>query len=99
MSLLVHYTLKSPDHRPAQIAAMQALVSGLKAEGIKGLHYSCFTTPEATEFVGILEYPDEATKQAFLDSASCAIYRATVGPLFANPPQTTDISAFASTRG
>ena len=46
MSLLVHYTLKSPADHDAQTAAMEALVAGLKSEGISGDHYSCFTTDE-----------------------------------------------------
>lgn len=99
MSLLVHYTLKSADGHDAQIAAMKALVSGLNTEGITGVHYSCFSTDDPTHFIGLLEFPDEARKQAFLKSASFATYRETVGPTFANPPQTTDITAIASTRG
>ena len=38
-------------------------------------------------------------KQTFLDSAAFAAYRERVGPTFANPPQTTDLAAIASTRG
>ena len=98
MSLLVRYTLKSAEDHAAQTAAMQALVSGLKAEGIQGLNYSCFSTDAPTEFVGILEFPDDAVKQAFLNSPSFATYRETVGPTFANPPATTSIRAIASTR-
>ncbi len=98
MSLLVRYTLNSADHHDAQVRAMQALVAGLKAEGIDGLAYSCFETGEPTEFVGILEFPDDGVRQAFLDSAAFAAYRQTVGPLFASPPQTTAITAVASTR-
>ena len=40
----------------------------------------------------------EAAKQAFLSSAAFAAYREAVGPTFANPPQTTSITALASTR-
>jgi len=98
MSLLVHYTLKSADDNVAQKAAMTALVNGLKAEGIDGLNYACFATEDPTRFVGVLEYADEAGKQAFLASAAFASYRETVGPSFANPPQTTEISAISSTR-
>ena len=98
MSLLVRYTLRSADDHAAQTAAMQALVAGLKAEGIAGLNYSCFSTGEATEFVGILEFPDDEVKQAFLDSPAFAAYRETVGPTFANLPATTPITAIASTR-
>lgn len=97
MSLLVRYTLKSAHDHAAQTAAMQALVAGLKSEGIAGLHYSCFSTDEPTEFVGILEFPDDTVKQAFLDSPSFATYRETVRPTFANPPVTTPISGIAST--
>ncbi len=99
MSLLVRYTLRSAADHDAQTRAMQALVAGLREEGIPGLTYSCFSTDRPTEFVGILEFPDDTAKQAFLASAAFATYRDTVGPTFANPPQTTPISAIASTRG
>lgn len=98
MSLLVHYTLKSQEHHQAQCVAMTALVEGLNAEGIDGLNYSCFTTDDPLRFIGVLEFVDDSTKQAFLNSPSFATYRDTVGPTFANPPQTTEISAIASTR-
>lgn len=99
MSLLVHYTLKSPDHHEAQKSAMSALVNGLKSEGIDGLHYSCFSTDgDPLNFVGVLEFQNDGSKQAFLDSRSFASYREAVGPTFANPPKTTDISAISSTR-
>ena len=98
MSFLVRYTLKSADDHARQTQAMQTLVAGLKSENLSGLHYSCFSTDEPTEFIGILEFEDEAAKQGFLNSASFASYRETVGPLFANPPQTSDIFGIASTR-
>lgn len=98
MSFLVRYTLKSADGHDAQIAAMKTLVAGLKSEAISGLNYSCFTTDVPTEFIGVLEFVDDTAKQAFLESASFASYRETVGPTFANPPQTTDITAIFSTR-
>ncbi len=98
MSLLVRYTLKSADDHAAQIAAMEALVAGLRSEGVSGCDYTCFSTPEDTEFVGLLEFPDDAGKQAFLSSTAFATYREAVGPTFANPPQTTEIIAIASTR-
>lgn len=98
MSLLVRYTLKSSDSHDAQSVAMIALVESLKSEGIAGLQYSCFSTDDPLQFVGILEFPDDATKQAFLESTSFASYKETVGPTFANPPQTTEIKAIASTR-
>ena len=98
MSLLVHYTLESEDHHEAQTIAMISLVDGLKSEDITGLHYSCFSTDDPLRFVGVLEFPDDATRQAFLASAAFATYREAVGPTFANPPQTMEISAIASTR-
>ena len=98
MSLLVHYTLNSEEHNDAQHAAMASLVEGLKSEGIDGLNYSCFATDDPLRFIGVLEFVGDAQKKAFLDSASFATYRETVGPMFANPPQTTEISAIASTR-
>jgi quinol monooxygenase YgiN len=98
MSLLVHYTLKSNDDHAAQTTAMTALVDGLKSEGLAGLNYSCFSTDDPLRFVGVLEFGDDTAKQAFLSSVSFAAYRETVGPTFANPPQTTEIKAIASTR-
>ena len=98
MSLLVHYTLKSPDDHDHQIRAMEALVAGLISEGVAGVHYSCFTTDDPNAFVGLLEFGDDAGKQAFLGSAAFATYREAVGPTFANPPQTSVIAAIASTR-
>lgn len=99
MSLLVRYTLKSEDDHDAQTAAMEALVAGLTAEGASGVHYSCFKTDDPTGFIGFLEFDDEAGKNAFLNSQAFAAYREKVGPTFANPPQTTEITAIASTRG
>ncbi len=99
MSLLVRYTLKSADDHDHQVKAMDALVAGLKSEGVNGVNYSCFTTGDPTEFVGVLEFGDDAGKNAFLQSAAFDKYKSTVGPTFANPPQTTEISAIASTRG
>lgn len=98
MSLLVNYTLKSTEDHVAQKIAMTALVAGLKSEGIDGLNYACFSTDDPLQFIGVLEYRDELAKQGFLESASFATYRETVGPTFANPPQTTEIEAIASTR-
>ena len=89
MSLLVRYTLASPDHHDAQTAAMKTLVAGLKAEGISGLNYSCFATEEPTEFIGVLEFPDKDTQQAFPRQRRLRrLSRRRVGPTFANPPQT-----------
>ncbi len=98
MSLLVHYTLKSADDHDRQIAAMEALVAGLKAEGIPGLNYSCFASDDPTVFDGVLEFPDDAVKQSFLGSASFAAYRGAVTELLTGPPSTTEIAAIASTR-
>jgi quinol monooxygenase YgiN len=98
MSLLVHYTLNDAVDHKSQTKAMSDLVKGLKSENIDGLDYSCFSTTDPTKFIGLLEFPDEETKQGFLSSASFATYREKVGPTFANPPQTTEITAIASTR-
>jgi hypothetical protein len=98
MSLLVRYTLKSETNHENQIATMQTLTSGLASEGIAGLNYSCYSTDNPTEFIGVLEFGSDATKDKFLASASFASYRETVGPTFANPPATTPITAIASTR-
>ncbi len=97
MSLLVHYTLTSAADHDRQAAAMAALIAGLRAEGVAA-HYAAFATDDPTRFVGLLEYDDEAGKRSFLDSAAFAAYRETVGPTFANPPQTTEIRAIATTR-
>ena len=98
MSLLVQYTLKSADGHDAQVAAMKKLVADLVSEGVSGVDYTCFSTSDATRFVGILEFHDDAGKQAFLDSAAFATYREMVGPTFANAPETTEVSPIASTR-
>jgi len=98
MSLFVRYTLNSADHHDAQVNSMQALVSDLKSEGIADLDYSCFSTEDPVEFIGVLEFDSEAAFDAFQASAAFAKYREAVGPTFANPPQTTRISAIASTR-
>lgn len=97
MSLLVRYTLKSADDHAHQTGAMAALVAALTSEGVP-VHYSCFATDVPTEFIGVLEFADDAGKQAFLDSSAFAAYRAAVGPTFANPPQTTTLDAIATTR-
>ncbi len=101
MSLLVQYTLKSADDHAAQVQAMETLVASLGDEGAPGtggMQYSCFATDDPTRFVGLFEFDDDAGRQAFLDSAAFAAYRETVGPTFANPPETTTITAIASTR-
>lgn len=77
---------------------MTALVEGLRSEGIAGLNYSCFSTEDPTRFIGILEFPDDATKQKFLNSLAFAAYKVKVGPTFANPPETTEIMSIASTQ-
>lgn len=98
MSLLVRYTLRSADDHANQTAAMRALVDGLKSESVTGVDYSCFSTDDAAQFIGLLEFADDAGKQAFLNSSAFNTYKTTVGPTFANPPQTTPIAAIASTR-
>lgn len=98
MSLLVHYTLKSASDHDHQIQAMQALVDGLVAEEVAGVQYSCFTTDDPTRFIGVLEFEDDTGKNAFLNSAAFATYKAAVGPTFANPPEAKEMSGFASTR-
>ena len=98
MSFLVRYTLASPDSHTNQTKAMEALVAGLKSEGLDGLHYSCFSTDKPTEFIGILEFADDTAKQGFLNSAAFAEYKVKVGPTFANPPETSDIFGLATTR-
>ena len=99
MSLLVHYTLKDAGDHAHQVDAMKELVAGLKAAGISGLNYSCFTTDDPTKFVGVLEFADDAAKAGFLGSDAFEAYKARVGPTFANPPQTVEIEAVSSTRG
>ena len=98
MSLLVRYTLKDAADHAKQVTAMQALVADLKAEGIAGLSYTCFETDVATEFMGILEFPDETIFKAFQASQAFAAYRERVSTTFANPPQTSPVSRIASTR-
>ena len=91
-------TLSSADGHQAQTQAMKNLVAGLVAEGVAGVHYSCFATEDPTEFAALLEFDNDSGKAAFLESAAFAAYREKVGPTFANPPKTTDISFIASTR-
>lgn len=98
MSLLVKYTLKDASDHTHQVKAMEALVADLNAAGISGLNYSCFSTGEDTEFVGVLEFTDDTAKQGFLNSQAFETYKKRVGPTFANPPQTTEITSIASTR-
>lgn len=98
MSLLVRYTLKDPADHDRQVAAMSDLVAALKAQKVP-VRYSCFATDVATEFLGVLEFADEASFKAFQASADFATYRDRVGPTFDNPPQTTKIAAIASTGG
>ncbi len=98
MSLLVRYTLNDAKHHDGQISAMEAFVADLKAAAIPGLNYSCFATDNPVEFVGVLEFADDTAKAAFMGSAAFATYKERVGPTFANPPQTTDITAIATTR-
>lgn len=99
MSLLVRYTLKDAADHAHQVDAMAALVADLTAEGVKGVHYSCFETADPVQFVGVLEFPDDAAFKAFQASKAFDAYKARVGPTFANPPQTEQITAIASTRG
>ena len=98
MSFLVSYTLKDEADFDHQVGAMSTLVSDLKAAGIDGLEYSCFSTGEKTDFIGVLEFRDDAAKAAFLESEAFAAYKERVGPTFANPPQTRDIYSIASTK-
>ena len=97
MSLLVRYTLKDASDHDHQKSAMSTLVAGLVDEGVTGVSYSCFSTEDPVQFIGVLEFSDDAGKQAFLDSKAFEAYKATVGPTFANPPQTEEISLIAST--
>lgn len=97
MSLLVRYSLKSPDSETAQHSAMKVLVAALRVEGVP-VEYSGFSTGDPTQFIGILEFADDVGKQAFLASKAFADYRETVTPFLAGPPGTTDIALIASTR-
>jgi len=98
MSLLVRYTLKDAADHDHQVNAMKSLVADLKTENIPGLNYSCFETDEPTQFIGVLEFPDDATFKAFQASAAFETYKAAVASTFANPPQTQPITPFATTR-
>jgi len=98
MSFLVSYTLKDASDYDHQVASMAALVAELRAAGIAGLEYSCFSTDEKTEFIGVLEFADDNAKQGFLESAAFEDYKAKVGPTFANPPQTQNIYSISSTK-
>ena len=98
MSFLVSYKLKDESDYDHQVEAMEQLVADLKKAGIRGLNYSCFSTDQPTEFVGILEFVDDVAKQAFLESAAFTAYKEKVGPTFARPPETQNIHMIASTK-
>ena len=98
MSLLVRYTLKSAADHDAQADAMKTLIAELKTECAGAVTYSAFATSDAAAFVGILEFDDETGKHAFLESKAFEGYRARVTPILTGPPETTDISAIATTR-
>ena len=99
MSLLVHYTLKSASDKSLLVEAMTTFVDALKAEAIAGLTYSCFSTDDPVKFVGVLEFPDEATKAAFVASSAFETYRATVASILASPPEAKALQPIGSTRG
>lgn len=98
MSLLVHYTLKSADDHGALASAMEVLVADLKVEAIPGLAYQCFATDEATKFLGVLQFDDDAGFKTFQSSAAFATYRETVKPILAGPPSTEKLAQIADTR-
>ena len=98
MSLVVNYTLKDENDHAAQVAAMNTLVSALVAEGVSGVDYTCYATDDPLVFVAVMDFETDDGKQAFLQSAAFAAYREKVGPTFANPPQTTEVSLIATTR-
>ncbi|MEM7438017.1 MAG: antibiotic biosynthesis monooxygenase [Pseudomonadota bacterium] len=97
MSLLVEYSLK-PGMKSAQEEALRDLVQGLQSEGVSGCHYSGFSTDDETKFLGLLEFDDDAGKQAFLGSAAFAAYREGAADRFTAPPKTRDVFGVASTR-
>ena len=96
MGLLVEYSVKDGDG-DEQISAMKTFVEGLRAMGDEGFSYTCYTTDDATRFIAVFEFQDDAAKQRFLNSAPFAAYRESSGPRFAAPPQTTPIARIAST--
>ncbi len=98
MSLLVRYTLASPDSHDAQRDAMAAFIADLKSEGVAGLHYAAYSTEEPTEFIGVLDFTDEAAFQAFQASDAFAAYKTRIGAALTGPPKTTRMTAIASTR-
>ena len=98
MSLLARYTLKDAADHDHQKAAMAQLVTELSAQSVP-VHYSCFATDEATQFLGVLEFADDDAFKTFQASDAFEAYKAKVGPTFANPPQTIKLSSIASTRG
>ena len=96
MSLLVRYTLKDAADHNHQTKAMACLVADLKTQSVP-VNYSCFSTDEPTEFIGILEFDNDEAFKAFQVSDAFETYKAAVGPTFANPPQTTKIASIAAT--
>lgn len=98
MSLLVEYTLKD-GKADEQRDALRSFVSGLKALGDDGFHYSAFETDDPTRFIGLLEFDDDEAKQRFLASAPFSDYRDNAKDRFEAPPNPTVIRLVASTRG
>lgn len=99
MSLLVRYTLKDAADHAHQVQAMADLVADLAAEGVTGVDYACYETEDPLQFIGVMDFADEAGFKAFTGSKAFEAYKARVGPTFANPPRTERMTAIASTRG
>ena len=97
MGLLVEYSIKE-GQAEAQTDALHDLVAGLRAEGCEGFSYTGYATEDATRFIGVFEFDDEAGKQRFLDSRAFAAYRDGAQGRFTAPPKTTAICFVASTR-
>ena len=98
MSLLVEYSVVE-GKADEQVAALNKLISGLRALGDNSFSYTAFETDDPTRFVALLEFSDDEGKQRFLDSEAFAEYRDGSKGRFQKPPDATPIRLVASTRG
>lgn len=97
MSLLVEYSIVE-GKADEQSEALKSFVAALKQMDETAFNYTSFETDDPTKFIALLEFDDEAGKQAFLDSQAFADYREGTKGRFTNPPATTPIRLVASTR-
>ena len=96
MHLLVKYTVND-GMAEAQRAAFRTFVGGLKAAGDAGYSYTGFETDDPTQFIGLLEFEDEAARKRFLETDAFKAYREGAKDRFPHPPAATPMQKVAST--